>query len=116
MYIYLPAFCPVCLEALYLALLGRVDLIDDLKVSCDKIAQGAVLETRLIDLAEAETDLTWRYEGQPIRSGGLAIEVSQTGWYSVNASVKVPEIRKKDLRLQSTRRIWFGGCNNGIGG
>ena len=109
---HLIAFCPVCLESLYLALLGRVDLIEDVAVSCNKTGDEASLEARVIDLADAETVYTWTNAGTPVPNpqNRPSIRVSEFGWYTLNVAVKVPEVRKEDSRLTSSRTIWFGGC------
>jgi len=55
-----PDFCNVCLEGLWRSLLKRVDLIEDLRVTCPGPRNSRVVEVDLVKLAQ--------FREQPIES------------------------------------------------
>lgn len=82
-------------------------------MTCNENGSGAILEATLIDLPGAEKTFVWTYEGRPfdVSQNSTSIVISETGWYKVQVDVELPEIRKRNTQSQSTRTIWFGGCD-----
>jgi hypothetical protein len=88
-----------------------MDLIDQVTISCDKGSGHGSVSTTVIDLPDANTTYTWKYQDQVLSEQGPKLRlVNGTGWYQVSLDVKVPEIRLVDDRLRANRTIWFGGC------
>ena len=88
-----------------------MDLIDEVAISCDKESSHGSVKTTIIDLPDASTTYTWKYQDQVLSEQGPHLRITNgTGWYQVFVDVKVPEIRLSDDRLKANRTIWFGGC------
>lgn len=61
-----PNFCKACIEGLWLSLLKRVSLIDDIQESCEHRSGESVktLDLKLVPLAQFRTDATVNKSGE----------------------------------------------------
>ncbi|KAI0373796.1 hypothetical protein BV20DRAFT_962379 [Pilatotrama ljubarskyi] len=114
-----PNFCKSCTEGLWHALLRRVNLIDDLQLSCEKADSGKwtrTLELTLVPLAHlrdspvdvAESySITWMKDGEILddfaNKTKLVDDGDSVGSYVVNVQYATEEVRvDKDGLLSST--------------
>lgn len=120
-----PNFCKVCTEKLWLYLLDKVDLIDDISESCVQPHSGSDLtlpwskvidlhllplahlrkKTRLVGTDESYT-ITWKKDGHllPQFTNKTRIELdndSAVGTYSVKVKFATEEIKLKSKKLVS---------------
>lgn len=99
-----PNFCSVCLEGLWLSLLARVDLIEDLRVTCPglntrvvhvDLVQLAQFREHPIDSTESYT-ITWRRDGRVVEALANRTEVElddEDGTYRVDVTYAVDQVR-----------------------
>lgn len=112
-----PNFCNACLEGLWLSLLKRVDLIEDLRVTCSGSGPGShVIELNLLKLAhlrEGPIESVESYAIEWTRHGRVLdeftnltkVELSDAdGTYHVDVAYTIDEVRS-DPRgyLQASR-------------
>jgi len=103
-----PNFCPVCKEQLWMRLLSRVDLIDDVKVSCS----ARLTRTIKLDLVPLSgLEIQWKKDGEyvPELEGLEEIELwdwDSLGTWDVSVVLKTPEIRRDEHSYaHATRRV-----------
>jgi hypothetical protein len=99
-----PNFCNVCLEGLWGSLLKRVDLIQDLRVTCPE-SSGRVVEVNLVKLAQfrespiesAESyTIVWTRNGRVLEAltNLTKVELSDAeGTYHVDVAYAVDQVR-----------------------
>ena len=109
-----PNFCPVCIEGLWLHLLKRVDLIDDISVTCpfapnQPISVGVEL-LQLAHLRKPEEkhlggkesySILWKHDGVVVDSwtNSTIIEIRPNdvgGHWEVVVEFSTPEVRKDE--------------------
>ncbi|GJE91910.1 IgA peptidase M64-domain-containing protein [Phanerochaete sordida] len=119
-----PNFCKVCIEGLWMSLLRRVDLIDDVATACStNAASGTVdfsADLLLVPLAGYRADVVasresytimWTKDGETLHEytnkTRLAVEGADAdAVYAVNVTFTTDEVRvDKDGLLTSHRRI-----------
>lgn len=99
-----PNFCNVCLEGLWLSLLKRVDLIEDLRVTCPGADSSRVVELDLVKLAQfreqpiesAESyTITWTRNGCVLEelTNLTKVELSDGDAYRVDVAYAIDEVR-----------------------
>ncbi|KIJ62676.1 hypothetical protein HYDPIDRAFT_30269 [Hydnomerulius pinastri MD-312] len=101
-----PNFCKVCLEGLWLSLLKRVDLIEDLRLSCSGQAFNTkTVELDLVKLAQFREEpiksresytVTWFKDGQVLESltNLTRVELDDApGSYRVEVAYSIDEVR-----------------------
>lgn len=105
-----PNFCKVCLEGLWLSLLKRVDLIDDIQTSCSRDASDALhttLDLKLVPLADFRDDpvdvkesieISWAKDGLNIAACANTTHCTvynedAVGSYGVTVSFETEEVR-----------------------
>ncbi|KZO92716.1 hypothetical protein CALVIDRAFT_540793 [Calocera viscosa TUFC12733] len=103
-----PNFCPVCKEELWMRLLSRVDVIDNVTVSCS----ARLTRTISLDLIPvAGLDIRWEKDGDylPELEGLREVELwdwDSLGTWDVTVTLKSSEIRRDEYDLRKgTRRI-----------
>ncbi|EJU03348.1 hypothetical protein DACRYDRAFT_78262 [Dacryopinax primogenitus] len=101
-------FCSVCKEELWMRLLARVDLIDDVIVTCTpKLARRISLEVAPVPGLE----IKWSKDGEyvPEFEGMRTVELSKghsLGVWDVNVTLRTPEIRRDEHGYtEATRRV-----------
>ena len=98
-----PNFCKVCLEGLWLALLKRVDLIDNIEERCNQ-DKTKFIDLRLVPLAHLRDDpldvkenltIRWSKDGQDLEefTNETSIVVDGVGKYSVDVEFKTEEVK-----------------------
>ncbi|KAF9221527.1 hypothetical protein BS17DRAFT_710998 [Gyrodon lividus] len=99
-----PNFCKVCLEGLWLSLLKRVDLIEDLRLTCSS-PSTKMIEVDLVKLAQfreqpiksAESyTIKWSKDGQVLENftNRTKVELENiTGTYRVDVAYAIDEVR-----------------------
>ena len=109
-----PNFCPVCIEGLWLHLLKRVDLIDDIFVTCpfapnQPISVGVEL-LRLAHLRKPEEkhlgskesySILWKHDGVVVDpwTNSTIVEIQPNdvgGYWEVVVEFSTPEVRKDE--------------------
>ncbi|KAI0049397.1 hypothetical protein FA95DRAFT_1556870 [Auriscalpium vulgare] len=120
----LPTFCSACIEGLWLSLLGRVDLVDDLQASCSfNVSSSKWIRTLQLSLAplgqfREETvknekyTIAWAKNGVPLDqyADQTAIVVSgeDLGRFDVVVTFVTDEVRvDQHSLLQSHRRAFI---------
>lgn len=118
-----PNFCKVCIEGLWLSLLRRVDLIDDVATACG--GGGLTAELALVPLAQFRADavapaesysVVWTRDGEVLHEftnqTRLVVEkVKEGAVYAVDVAFATEEVRKdKDGLLKSHRDIAAQDC------
>lgn len=109
-----PNFCPVCIEGLWLHLLKRVDLIDNISITCPAAANEPIsVGLELLSLAhlrkpgekhlgnEESYAILWRHNGIVIdpwvNSTTVEIQsVDADGQWEVFVEFSTPEVRKDE--------------------
>jgi len=109
-----PNFCPVCIEGLWLHLLKRVDLIDNISVSCPSTPnQGISIGVELLYLAHLRKPeekhlgikesyyMLWKHDGVVVDpwTNSTAVEIRPDlagGHWEVVVEFSTPEVRKDE--------------------
>jgi hypothetical protein len=99
-----PNFCKVCLEELWLSLLRRIDLIEDLRLTCSG-PDIKIVEVDLVKLAQFREQpiksaesyaIKWLRDGQVLEkfTNRTKVELeSTTGTYRVDVAYAIDEVR-----------------------
>lgn len=98
-----PNFCKVCLEGLWLALLKRVDIIDNIEERCNhdntksidlQLVPLAHLRDDLLDVKESLT-IRWSKDGQALEgfTNQTSIIVDGIGKYGVDVEFATEEVK-----------------------
>jgi hypothetical protein len=116
-----PNFCKVCLEGLWLSLLKRIDLIDNLRVMCGR-DRHRTFEVDLVPLAdfrehpvssEESYSIAWSKDGEvlPQFANMTHVDVSdKVGTYRVDVQFSTEEVRvDKDGLLGASRSFTVAG-------
>lgn len=116
-----PHFCNACTEALWLALLARVDLFEEsgLDVRCSQL--HTVIRTNLIPFGDGEREhpyrIQWMFNGNTMddytNHTDLLLPGDARGEVVVQVRLNMPEVRvDSEELLSSERRVWLMGmCN-----
>lgn len=118
-----PDFCSVCQEDLWLKLLKRVDLIDDVDIECTNTASDVhsvnlklapLAELREVPVPEKESWLIKWYDGKSGKvldafTNKTAVELGE-GEYAVNVQFFTEEIRVDKEGLTTSSRKFTVGC------
>jgi len=109
-----PNFCPVCIEGLWLHLLKRVDLIDNISVSCPSTPnQGISIGVELLYLAHLRKPeekhlgikesyyILWKHDGVVVDpwTNTTTVEIRPDlagGHWEVVVEFSTPEVRKDE--------------------
>lgn len=116
-----PNFCKVCLEGLWLSLLKRIDLIDNLRIMCGR-DRHRTFEVDLVPLAdfrehpvssEESYSIAWSKDGEvlPQFANMTHVDVSdKVGTYRVDVQFSTEEVRvDKDGLLGASRSFTVAG-------
>lgn len=115
-----PNFCKACIEGLWLSLLKRVSLIDDIQESCEQRPEGPVktLDLKLVPLAQFRADgaankngesytITWWKDQKVLKefTNHTRLEIAgddAVGTYAIGVKFATQEVRvDKDNLLSS---------------
>ena len=113
-----PYFCNVCVEALWLTLLARVDLFEDsgLEVRCSQ--SHTVIHANLIPFGGGERErpyrIEWTFDGNVqedyTNHTELVLTGDARGEIAVQIRLTIPEVRvDPEKLLSSERRVWLMG-------
>jgi len=109
-----PNFCPVCIEGLWLHLLKRVDLIDNVSVTCPSAPTGPIsLNVALLSLAHLRKPeekhlgnkesyaILWKHDGITVDpwTNATTVEVQLAdagGKWEVFVEFSTPEVHKDE--------------------
>ena len=119
-----PDFCKVCTEDLWLKLLKRVDLIDNINFGCpDAQSKSHAVSLELVPLAELRDApvsqkeswaITWYKDGKVVEAftNKTSVDVDDNdagSLYTVDVQFFTEEIRVDKERLSASRRIFTVG-------
>ncbi|EDR13209.1 uncharacterized protein LACBIDRAFT_230303, partial [Laccaria bicolor S238N-H82] len=125
-----PHFCKVCMEGLWLSLLGHIDLINDIGIGqCEQQSSGSwtrVVDLQLLPLAQFRTEsitskesyiVKWKKDGRTIRefTNQTKLEVDggdAVGRWTVMIKFATEEVRVDDARLYSRAQFTIGKCGS----
>lgn len=108
-----PSFCSVCLEGLWLSLLKRVSLIDDIAVLLPDSPHDTIyLDIHLVPLGQFRSggvvegevySIYWSKDGQPLpqhtNKTSIATNSDVYGLWEVSVHLDTPQVRKDPYSL-----------------